>query len=482
MKIPPGNDAFDVAAYDGANESGNEVSAVVDLAHRIVTGKSNDVALTLGGIPASLTVALVGSSPFVTGSVAAGLQFGGVGSGATQQLQLTAKDADGYTIVNPGGPTMTLTSSAPSKLVTAAVSGSLGRFNVTPLQETNALHSPDPGTAVTLTASAVAAGTGIAPVSAAAISVQNDPIAYVGTYSGPAVIDAFAPWQTAPVLTIPLPSPGPGQTTSTTVDASGNLYAASGGALAVAVYPPGSTTASRTVTGVQISPYIDDIVADSLGDIYAIEEAGAGSYVVDEFTPAGGNTPAVSVASTQDPTGVAVDAANNFYVAFLSNSSLSIYPSGSSSPSATITSGIATPIQPAFDSHGNLYVANRGGVNVTEYHPPFSSSSAPAVTFGTSATLFEPTNLAIDESGNLYVADEGNGNVVEYAPSSPATVVRTLPASAVYDVAVDTLGYVYVPGDAAGGPLSVYPPGTSTTATQTWSTGTGWPWSITVWP
>ncbi len=65
----------------------------------------------------------------------------------------------------------------------------------------------------------------------------------------------------------------------------------------------------------------------------------------------------------------------------------------------------------AFDSSGNLYVANDGNT-VSEFAPGSTTASA---TY--SAGVSEPDALAFDSSGNLYVANSGNSTVSEFSPS-----------------------------------------------------------------
>ena len=67
----------------------------------------------------------------------------------------------------------------------------------------------------------------------------------------------------------------------------------------------------------------------------------------------------------------------------------------------------------AFDSSGNLYVANDGNNTVSKFAP---GSTTPSATY--SAGLSDPVALAFDSSGNLYVANDGNNTVSEFAPGS----------------------------------------------------------------
>ena len=107
---PVGNDTFDADAFDAPSGGGQKLSAVSNFAFAVRAGKQNDIAMTLGGIPVSLDVALAGNSVLANGTAATGFAFGGIGPGARQPVQLTAKDADGYTIVGAGVPAFALSS------------------------------------------------------------------------------------------------------------------------------------------------------------------------------------------------------------------------------------------------------------------------------------------------------------------------------------------------------------------------------------
>src|ERR1700680_3585898 len=93
-----------------------------------------------------------------------------------------------------------------------------------------------------------------------------------------------------------------------------------------------------------------------------------------QFSGDGG--PAAS-ASLYDPTGVALDAAGNLYIADLVNNRV-----------RKVSAGIITTVA------GNR---NQG----------FSGDGGPA----TSASLFYPSAVAVDAAGNLYIADKYNNRI-----------------------------------------------------------------------
>jgi sugar lactone lactonase YvrE len=472
MSVLPGNDTFNVAAYDAANAQGNRLSAHSG-PQIVLAGQQNAIDISLGGIPATLGVALVGFSPFAIGSPVSGYQFAGIGNGAAHQFQLTVKDADGYTIINPGAPVLTLTSSAPSKLAITA-GGGAGLFDVTPLAETNALPTPNPSTAVTLTAAATpATGTGTNPLTVN-VSVQNDPIAYVAS-TGSKTVEAFAPWTSSPILTL-----GPLDMNPTlpnvAVDVAGNVYVSDDAGGLVYVFPVGSTTSNNTlhVNGPEF------MATDNSLNVY-VDQQGAGNVV--EYNPANDNQ-LVRTLAADEPYGIALDSAGNLYVAnYFGTTGVSVFAAGTStSPEFSISNGMNGPAFPTFDAAGNLYVTNLNAQNVTEYSPPFSSGSNAVNTFGT-GQLSQPYGIAVDASGNVYVANSNPKNVLQFGPATPTTVSRTLTdGGATLSVAVDQLGYVYVPW--GGGPVDVFPPASSgsTSRINSWTSGLDNPFNVAIWP
>ena len=81
----------------------------------------------------------------------------------------------------------------------------------------------------------------------------------------------------------------------------------------------------------------------------------------------------------------------------------------------------------AFDANGNLWVPDNGNNRVLEYVPPFSSGMSASLVLGqanfttalagsTESTFSGPTGLAFDSSGQLIVADSGNNRTLIFAP------------------------------------------------------------------
>jgi hypothetical protein len=494
VPAPSGSDTFDVVTFDQSGAQGNQLSSIVDFPFVVKLGTDNHIAMTLDGIFAKVGITLLGTSFLATGDDTHGFRFAGEGNGAMQRVLLTADDADGNVIVSPSiAATFTLTSNAPAKVTISSVDGAPGLFKLTPLAETNALPSPDPSTAITLTATGTPA-TGKALT--ANVPLQLEPVAYSSNPHGQ--VWPLVPWLTQtysisspPPGTIDLDNSDAGSYQPMALDKAGNLYVAWSEAGEITVYPPGSNVPSRTITGLT---NIGDaftagtMAVDSSGNIFVVAQG-----VVEEFTPEGGNTPARSLSTESQgidvPRGVAVDAAGNLYVGNIGRThAVSVFPPDTSvtTPSYSLGDPADGPEWVSFDAAGDLYVSN--GFNspglvpkVDEYRPPLTSASTIYKTFGSSATFSgEPLAASVDGNGNLYVPDMSNesSRVLEFSPAAPSVVVRNL-YPAYLSSPVDQLGNVYVQDDF--NTLYVYPPGTSAIPIDFFD-GLYFPTNVVVWP
>ena len=117
----------------------------------------------------------------------------------------------------------------------------------------------------------------------------------------------------------------------------------------------------------------------------------------------------------------------------------------------------------AFDSSGNVYVADRSNDRVAEWTKANTNGGGTGTTVagtGTAGTalnqLNNPGQIVVDASGNLYVADSGNNRVLKFAAGSTSSTNGTVVAggngagsnanqlSNPQGVAVDSTGQVYV--------------------------------------
>lgn len=128
---------------------------------------------------------------------------------------------------------------------------------------------------------------------------------------------------------------------------------------------------------------------------------------------------------------------------------------------ALTNAGLCEPVSVAFDTAGNLWVADANDNRVLGFKPPFSNGMAAAVVLGqpdfttntggtTASTMSEPNSVAADASGNIYVSDASNNRVLVFKP--PFT--NGMSASAALGQADLNSGSANQGGAAAAGTLN----------------------------
>lgn len=222
------------------------------------------------------------------------------------------------------------------------------------------------------------------------------------------------------------------------------------------------TGAPGAGNGTRLSATFDhpiDIVLDAFGNLYVadrnnnrIRKIAADGMVstlagsTEGFADAPGD-----LAQFDRPTGLAVDAAGNVYVADESNHRIrKITPAGmvstvaGSSSFGYVDGPISTaifrgPLDVALDAAGNIYVAEGQNnvirkidlVNgqVSTFAGDINAASGDEDGVGTAARFSIPHGLAIDLYGNIYVADRGNHKIRKI---TPAREVSTLSGSGAF--------------------------------------------------
>ncbi|HEV3299447.1 MAG TPA: NHL repeat-containing protein [Planctomycetaceae bacterium] len=180
--------------------------------------------------------------------------------------------------------------------------------------------------------------------------------------------------------------------------------------------------ASQASTGLS-APY--GLAFGSNGNLYV-----AGNNTILEIT-SGGVSSVFASTGLSDPRGLAFDSSGNLYVANNgTNTAATAYiekftPAGVGSIFAN--SGLNGPSQLAFDRAGDLYAANFNNGTVEEFTPGGVGSQF-------ASGLTDPIGLAFNSSGNLFVAQggygaPGTGTIDEFTPGGVESFFSTLPLS-----------------------------------------------------
>ncbi len=160
-----------------------------------------------------------------------------------------------------------------------------------------------------------------------------------------------------------------------------------------------------------------------------------------------GDLQAASGAQLSSPEGVTVDSSGNLYISDTGNDRIRMVPKDGSNITTyagyvpgfygdgglAIYAQILAPAGLAFDSVGNLYIADTGNDRVRKIDTSgiittvagssgvggFGGDGGPA----TSALLNYPVGVAVDAAGNLFIADSLNSRIRKVSPNGTITTV-----------------------------------------------------------
>ncbi|MEO6995369.1 MAG: MBG domain-containing protein [Lacunisphaera sp.] len=206
----------------------------------------------------------------------------------------------------------------------------------------------------------------------------------------------------------------------------------------------GSAAQFNSPSGLAVDGSGNVYVADANnGTIRKITTSGIVSTFAGNANLRGWADGAVNLARFGVPSGVAVDAAGNVYVAETDNNTIRKISAGV----VTTLAGSATdrgavdgtgsaarfnyPGSVAVDSSGNVYVADTQNYSIRKITPAglvttfAGSSGISSITDGTgSAARFNfPTGVAVDSSGTVYVADSGLPTIRKITPAGLVTTL-----------------------------------------------------------
>jgi len=203
-----------------------------------------------------------------------------------------------------------------------------------------------------------------------------------------------------------------------------------------------NVTFKPTLTGTRYGAVVLD---DGSGNVIAtsyLQGTGVGPQV--NFLP--GAESVVSASALNNPSGVAVDASGNLYIADTYNQRVlkETFSAGSYTESTVPTSTLAYPYGVTVDGSGNIYIADTGNNRVLKETLSAGSYTESMVS---TSTLASPFGVAVDGSGNVYIADTYNQRVLIETLSAGSYTESAVPTSALsgpYGVAVDGNGNVFI--------------------------------------
>lgn len=222
------------------------------------------------------------------------------------------------------------------------------------------------------------------------------------------------------------------------------------------------------------------LATDASGNIYV---ADYDNHKIRKVTPAGvvttlagstqGNANGTGTAAQFNaPSGVAVDAAGNVYVADTGNHRIrKITPGGAVTTFAGSSSGYSdtagfvrfnAPQDLALDASGNVYVADTGNHKIRKITSAgvVSTLAGAAAGFadgiGTTAQFNTPSGVATDASGNIFVADLLNAKIRKITPAGVVTTFSTQVLTGITRLVVDSSNHVYYSNSSTSNGHQVY--------------------------
>ncbi len=204
------------------------------------------------------------------------------------------------------------------------------------------------------------------------------------------------------------------------------------------------------------------VAIDAAGNIYVADHynnlirkiSASGVVTVFAGNGSGGNVDGLGTAAQfSGPKQIAVDAAGNLFVADEYNNAIrKITPEGLVSTIAGSTSGLNSPRGIALDNSGNIFIADCYNYRIAKINSAGSlttfagGSVGSADGIGTQAQFEEPVDLAMDANGNLFVNDI-YGNIRKVSPYAVVTTIIPPGMSTFKDgITVDPLGNLYISG------------------------------------
>jgi hypothetical protein len=202
------------------------------------------------------------------------------------------------------------------------------------------------------------------------------------------------------------------------VDGQGALYVCNFGAGTVTVYPKGSISPSKTLTGAGASPI--DVAAGRDGTVYVSDfNVGQNGHVF-EYAP-GSTTPTTTIDLTGYPEGLALDRGNNLYVAYQKSSNAGTVLKFA--PGSTHGQDLGLQITlvggAAIDAKGNLLVADQSNPapHVDVFAP---GATVPSKKIGGFPLAFD---IALDRRNDHFYVTQPQNPAVVFEVSYPGGTI-----------------------------------------------------------
>ncbi|HTW86171.1 MAG TPA: hypothetical protein VMD91_19015 [Candidatus Sulfotelmatobacter sp.] len=417
IALPPGNYTMTLTTADSG---GTTLSTAQQIAFTIAEGQANTVSLSLSGVPASIIASVLNQNAaavLVEALDADGNIIVGPGAptftvaqtaGPTAWLVQPTTTSPNEFLATPSAPgtaTLQVTASYSGTNVTNACTQSgavcTATFAYTATQASQNLFVPnESGNDVTIYGAPFtgAPTTTISVNAAYAVALDSKGDLFVSSFasgSGGVVTEYAPPYSTA---TATIASIGYGFPTGLAVGADGTLYIASdfNGTIS-SVAPPYTGTPQTVISGLN-NP--NGIIFDASGNLWIADTDGQD---VREYPPPYTNG-FTSISPGGYPSDVGFDTNKNLFVLAYANSTpeaLEYAPPYTGAPTATITGGGVSQAGLALDPANNLYIADQ---DITD--ESFKILTPPSYTSGTQDTsgLYGPGLLRMFTSVTVSIS------------------------------------------------------------------------------
>ena len=429
--LAPGSYLGTISTYDGAivggATTGHLLSQGQSLALTVVGGQTNDLTLTLDGVPASISI-VPASGSTITGTQSSGFTV----RYSSQPLLVNALDADGNTIVGPGAPTFTAaatatkftvanpTSGSPNQITLAGAAGGTGTLTVTAAPPDGGFSCATSGIVCVATAPISTPPHQLFAMTLAGLRVYTSPddVTWTQTVNNTSATGSPATLDVAPNGAL-------------AVVTSANQFAQPPVTSKIEIYSPPYTAAPAVNTNVT-SPFNAVFTPSSTLLVGTI------SNLVGLASPYSGSATTLASIGSQ-VSGIALDSSADAIVATSSTASIYSAPSYSSGTSVDSTSGSTVAVA----ADGTLAVGSQYPSNIiTLYHPPYTSGAYATITLPNQGP---PASMAFDSNGGLWVL-EPSSHCLRYA--TPFSTGQ----SPLFDV-VNNGGYIGLATDSSGDAL-----------------------------